>query len=277
MINKTIWTYWHQGFEDAPFLVRRCVDEWIKLHPDWNIVQLDSENISDYVEPLPISEEKIVKMKIAHRSDLIRTQLLIKYGGVWADPTTFPILSLDKWLIPKMESGIFLFQNPGRDRIIANWFIAADSSLNMILIELYDELVRYWQNNEFKNLGTKELTSVEKWLDRLINRNHNLPLIWFHPLFLKYVRLTPYMVYHYMFYKVIQSKNQYKDIFSKMPCLLANDPHRLKRIGLLNPVNDEVKSLINNNTIPLFKLDWRISLNGIPEKSVLSYLFNKNR
>ena len=35
---KIIWMYWHQGFEQAPEIVSRCVEQWIEMHEagqDW--------------------------------------------------------------------------------------------------------------------------------------------------------------------------------------------------------------------------------------------------
>ena len=150
-MNKIIWMYWHQGFDDAPKVIGPCVQQWKNLHPDWEINLLDQNNVYEFIEPLTIKQKILEKMSLAHRSDLIRTQLLIKHGGVWVDSTCFPLMKLDNWLPKNMQAGFFFFYRPGRDRIISNWFIASEKD-NMVLKTLYDELITYWNNHNFKNL-----------------------------------------------------------------------------------------------------------------------------
>ena len=102
--SKEIWTYWHQGFDQAPRLVKKCTEEWIRIHPSWKIHLLDSSSVREFIDPLPIKSEVLDKMKLAHQSDLVRTQLLIRYGGVWADPTIWPLVPLDDWLLLQTNS-----------------------------------------------------------------------------------------------------------------------------------------------------------------------------
>lgn len=273
--NRIIWMYWHQGFENAPFVVQRCVNQWKKLNPNWKLVQLNQENIHNYINPIPIKEKVLQEIKIQHRSDLIRTQLLINHGGVWADPTTFCLVKLDDWLFNYMQTGLFMFRNPGRDRLISNWFMASTRQ-HPILIKLFDELCAYWQNNQFVNLGRADKSKLELILNGLINRNLYWPRFWFHPIMTKLLKLYPYMVYHYMYYKVIQENTELSRMDSIMPVFKADIPHRLKRIGLMSEVKGEVKQLIDEKRAPLFKLDWKIAEVTITKNSVLNYLFSTN-
>ena len=34
----TIYILWFQGFDNAPLLVKNCVQSWKHYNPDWNIV-----------------------------------------------------------------------------------------------------------------------------------------------------------------------------------------------------------------------------------------------
>ena len=160
--------YWHQGFSKAPELINRCVEQWKLLHPNWSIHLLDKNNYKDFIGSLPLSNSKLDELSLAHRSDLIRTQLLIEHGGVWADPTCFPVNPLDDWLPEYMNSGLFLFYRPGRDRIISNWFIASEKD-NLILKKLLIELCHFWENNTFLNLGNRK-TWYEPWVKKFYNR-----------------------------------------------------------------------------------------------------------
>jgi len=276
-VNKIIWTYWHQGFDQAPWLVKICVGQWQKMNPNWTVHLLDANTIHEFVEPLPIKTSVIDKMLLPHRSDLIRTQLLIKYGGVWADPTTFCTTSLDSWINKTLSSGIFLFRNPARDRIIANWFIAATPN-HPFLIQLLNGLYTYWDVNDFKNYTRKKHNFIDQWANRLLNRNLDWPLLWFSSIITKGLRIFPYMVYHYKFYELYKNKSNMRIYLDKMPFQSADGPHLLKRAGLLNPITLEIKNWIDSQNIPVYKLVWDIeSEEDVPSNSVLSYLLSTSK
>ena len=270
--SKDIWTYWHQGFDRAPELVQKCAKKWVEMNPTWKVHFLDRSNIGEYVDPLPIREEVRAQMKLAHQSDLVRTQLLIKYGGVWADPTIWPLIPLDEWLLPKMNSGLFFFQKPGRDRIMSNWFMASNPN-DDLLKAVFHELCAYWNTYHFNNLGRKEKSRMETFLDRAINRNLEWPMVWFNLLFTNIFKIHPYLIYHYKVYQLMKRNKAFQTKVHEMPELGADGPHSIKRIGLLNPLNKEARDIIDNKTEPLLKLDWRTAQAPIPKGSILEYLF----
>ena len=274
-IPKTIWMYWHQGFDQAPVLVKKCVKTWKLHHPKWDIKLLDAQTVNDYMSAFPISKEKFELLGLAHRSDLIRTQLLIQHGGVWVDSTCFPIKPLDDWLFEYMESGLFLFYKPGRDRIISNWFIAAEKG-NYILKKLLTDLCRYWDNNTFLNLSKKDIW-YENWVKKIYNQSLLSTQLWFTFFTRKVLKIYPYMVYHYKFHELISTDPQSKIYWEMMPKLSADGPHKLQRFGLLSPINKDVKEIINCKKTPLFKLTWRINDKTLPKNSVLEYLYRLNK
>ena len=108
-MNKVIWTYWHQGFDQAPNVVQHCLRRVKKLNSDYELHLLDKESVYQYTQRVPIPEDKWERMSLAHRSDLLRTQLLIKHGGVWMDPTVYCMKPLDEWLQDYMQTGVFFF------------------------------------------------------------------------------------------------------------------------------------------------------------------------
>ena len=268
--SKYIWMYWHQGLESAPEIVQKCISQWKKLHPDWEVKVLDQKSIEELIDPLPIPSEKLAKMSFAHRSDLIRTQLLIQYGGVWVDPTTFPTLPLDNWLLAHKTNDLFMFLSPGRDRIMSNWFIAASAN-NILMKKVYDDLIYYWSEYNFRNLGREDKKN-ELFLNQLINRNLNFPRLWFTDFFTKWLRVYPYMVYHYKVYDVIKKDFKCKVLWDNMMKISSNLPHRLQNLGLLNPITPEIKDWIDHSTVPVHKLTWKLPSTKIPSKSILDYL-----
>ena len=273
-MEHPIWTYWHQGFESAPFLVKQCIRQLKHLHPGITIHLLDKDNVYDYAERVPVKEFTWSKMSLPHRSDLLRTQLLIKHGGVWVDPSVYCLLALQDWLPEYMENGLFFFQRPGKDRIISNWFIAAEKD-NYFLKKLYGSLLEYWNEHDFRNLGQAKQSKTEYWCKRIINnRSLMLSQLWLTPLFTKVLRLYPYMIYHYMFYYLIRTDPKCKSIFENMPKVLADGPVFVKRKGFDATVNENIIQWIINSETPLFKLDWKTPIQKLPQSSLIHSLLN---
>lgn len=89
--NRTIWTMWWQGRDNAPELVRACLSSIDSHRGDFDFVCLDQNNITQYIN-LPdhiLSKFKSGSIKLAHLSDIVRMYLLYHYGGLWLDATTY--------------------------------------------------------------------------------------------------------------------------------------------------------------------------------------------
>ena len=231
---------------------------------------LDSENIVEFLDYPPLSDDKWNKLSIAHCSDVLRTQLLLKYGGVWADPTIWFNKPIGEWLPEVMDAGVFMFHRPGRDRAISNWFIAAEPG-NPLLQRQYDALCSYWRENEFDNLAGPTNASG-RFLKRVLNRNLELPRLWLRKPVIRLFKTHPYMVYHYMIYDLVRSDPELGAIWDRMPKVSADIPHFPTHKGLLEPLDKETKDFIDSQKAPLFKLTWKLPSDSIPEGSVLDYL-----
>lgn len=269
-MERRIFTYWHQGFSNAPAVVNTCVQSLKAHHPEWEIVLLDDENVHEWIEPIPISKAKWETLRLAHQSDVIRTQLLVRYGGVWADPTIFFTKSMDTWLPERMEPGLFLFHRPGPDRLIANWFIAATKG-NLLLQRLYDELCKYWENNDFINL-VRAKPKVAIVFSRIINRNLTLPRLWLRKPVLKLLRTAPYMIYHYMFYDLVCRDSRCNEAWSRVEKVRPDGKFLLKRHGLHNEITPDLKARIDSGSDHLYKLAWKLPPEFDPNGTVLEYL-----
>ena len=87
--NRTVWICWLQGRDNAPELVKACINSIENNLKDFNIVILTEENISKYTM-LPVhvmkkyNEGKITR---THFSDILRVSILCEYGGLWVDST----------------------------------------------------------------------------------------------------------------------------------------------------------------------------------------------
>ena len=147
--NKIIWICWFQGMENAPKLVKECYESTIRNNRDFKVICIDESNFKDYVEIPEFIVEKFKKRKIsyAHFSDILRLELLIKYGGIWVDATAWCSAPIPKELY---ELDLFCFKehNWGDETVnIGNWFIISKSN-SKILILTRDLLYKYWKKND---------------------------------------------------------------------------------------------------------------------------------
>ena len=152
--NRTIWIFWWQGMENAPDLVKFCYESVKKnLGSDWEIVLLTEHNYKEYVAfPTHIVEKfQSGTITLTHLSDLLRLELLIKYGGLWLDATVF----CSSGNIPKsiIESDFFCFmaQKPGsngRAIPISSWFMYATTN-NKLLVATRKLIYEYWKKKDY--------------------------------------------------------------------------------------------------------------------------------
>ena len=148
--DKVVWIYWNKGEEDAPVLVKQCIQS-IRKFANCNVITLNSSNISDYIDfPVYITElhnKGIIKE--AFFSDLIRLNLLIMYGGIWMDATCYMTAPFPKYI---EDSSFFIFQsdllNKQTPIYCSSWFIKSESD-NILLVKLRNVLYSYLARNTF--------------------------------------------------------------------------------------------------------------------------------
>ena len=151
-IPKKIWFLWYQGFPQAPLVVKKCYESWQKYNPDWEVIFLDENNLENYITPY-LPPEKLSQLSKNHQSDLLRVELLAKYGGVWVDATTLCRVPLDKWLENHTQAGFFAFTHQTRGYgWILSWFLAAEKS-NLIILKMSQRFASFFRDNEFYHSG----------------------------------------------------------------------------------------------------------------------------
>ena len=81
IIPKQIWTYWNS--DELTPVITKCINSWKKYNPDYKITIVTPKNLSQYID----FDVKAVKFNDspARESDIIRLNILAKYGGVWCD------------------------------------------------------------------------------------------------------------------------------------------------------------------------------------------------
>lgn len=154
---KRIWFCWLQGIENAPEVVRACYSSLVRHFGNYgyDVKVIDEKNWREYID-LPdyiIRRRERKQIPPAHFADLLRLELLIKYGGTWIDSTVLctgeAVDGLP--LAAYLEADLFMFQytQPGGSEWggIGNWFISACSN-NEVLVVLRDMLYAYWREHD---------------------------------------------------------------------------------------------------------------------------------
>ena len=151
-VVRSIWFCWLQGFNNAPEIVHACYNSIKRNIPDREIKIIDGQNWTEYVELPEYIVRKWAKGRIpaALFSDLLRLELLIKYGGTWIDSTVLCTGFQDSCskFQEYLDADLFLFQYTEKGGIpvsISNWFITA-CSYNEVLMVLRDMLYAYWKD-----------------------------------------------------------------------------------------------------------------------------------
>ena len=151
--SNIVWVFWMQGMENAPSLVQRCYRSLQENLKDRRIILITKENLNEYVQFPEFILDKLNKgvITFTHLSDLLRLELLIRYGGTWIDATVF----CSGTNIPRymLEDDLFVFQNlrPGDNGSVINfssWFITSCSN-NKILLATRDLLYAYWKQYDY--------------------------------------------------------------------------------------------------------------------------------
>ena len=151
--SNKVWVCWFQGLDDAPDLVKKCYQS-IKVNLwDRDLVLITSENMCEYVEFPDFILEKWKSGQITHThmTDLLRLELLIKYGGMWIDATVLCTSKSEDIPSYFFDSDLFLYQifKPGRDgqaQPISSWLISAKTNNKILRMTRY-LCYKYWEKN----------------------------------------------------------------------------------------------------------------------------------
>jgi mannosyltransferase OCH1-like enzyme len=147
-LNPCIWTCWLQGYENAPPIVKVCINSMRKYSNGYDVIIITEDNLSDYVS-MPdfiIKKYKAGIISATQFSDLLRTLLLINYGGIWLDATVLLTQKIPQILL---DSDLFVFQSSilhNEYQPCSSWFIIAKKN-NPVLLRVFEIMASYWKNN----------------------------------------------------------------------------------------------------------------------------------
>lgn len=197
--NAPIWVFWWQGFQDAPHIVKVCIDNVIKNAGSHPVNIIDSGNYHRYIQIPAYIEKKLRerKMSLTHFSDFLRMKLLAEHGGLWVDATIFVQKEMD---FSVFEAPIWTVRNPGCDttniscwewaiNFIGGWkgnalFCAAAAVLDQYWME-HDMVADYFMTDCLVRVIYDRCELVREIIDEIpasnphfyfLQDNFNLPL-----------------------------------------------------------------------------------------------------
>lgn len=148
-IPNIIWICWWQGLDTAPEIVKLCFKTIKKFAGEREVILITKDNYQDYVD-IPnyiIQKMETGILSITHFSDVLRVNLLSKYGGIWIDSTCLLTANIFEDLIPEF----YTVKLPHNEKEICvsdgKWciFFMCSSKNNILFNFLKDFYNAYWK------------------------------------------------------------------------------------------------------------------------------------
>lgn len=194
--NKNyIWICWWQGENDMPLIVKKCFQSVCEYSKPYEVVLITKDNFSNYVTfpEFIISKFEQNIFSVTHFSDILRTSLLARYGGLWIDATVFVTKNI------KIDGDFFTIKHIdyGHHPSQRKWtqFLIGGNTTNPLFVNMRNLFFAYWKNENFLinyflidyliMLVYEENESVKKMVDNFPYSNPELYYL------LEYIN-TPY-------------------------------------------------------------------------------------
>ena len=267
--------YWHQGWDLAPKLANISKMSFISLNPDYEIVLLDQNNISDYIDIPKCIETNNDNIDIKKISNLYRLALLCKYGGIWSDASVICRRPLNSW-VNEYDTNFFTFRNPGKDRLISTWFIVVDKD-SLILQRWNKEYSELWAENHFSNQKRFYHKFLIKIFSLWWNNSYKTTPRWLSWFARKILRVYPYYICHYTFNKLIINDYECSKLWYGSKAFNWNS-YNFKSLRELKKDADGIdkaKREIDSWSYPVFKFSFNVDYENKYWDAVLAYLQGK--
>ena len=228
--DPKIWMFWGQGETQMPPLVKACYRQL--THYNNNVKLLTNENIKKYIDIPDVVIQKVCNGQIswAYFSDIVRSSVLSKYGGLWVDATVW---------VPK--------RIPVEDFLEYRFISPADSP------RLNDRSVRFWSTFDWNWNGWCMWSNSKNYIifsfvaDMLIE------------IAKKETVIPDYVTIDYLIFLAIRTFSQTHEDLERAKDIPCANRHKLATIMNDAYSHNRYKELIENDFI--FKLSFRANWN----------------
>lgn len=152
-----VWICWWQGEDNMPELIRACVDS-IKRNLPEDKVTLRFITLDNYLSYVTFTENIIRKfyegkISMAQLSDILRAELLYRYGGMWIDTTYYVTKKIPQDIFEQNDIYTIRFKKPiwkadiTQGRWSGNMWITKQKH-NLLFRFLMECFWYYWETND---------------------------------------------------------------------------------------------------------------------------------
>lgn len=252
-LPKNIFVYWASGFENAPEIVDLCVSSWETRNPDFAVIKIDDETVSEWVDlDRYISPADRASLTIQKFSDLIRLALLAEHGGFWVDSTTYCRAPINSWLDSKRDWSFFALVTPGQNRFIQSYFLGSTPS-GVFLKGWLDEYSNFLRKGYQPMPGTRKKRLWKRY--KFFSETKIGTVFWTLPFAVRRYGY-PYLIMHYLANKLILSKPRFAWEFFRMPKVAPAEALRYQKDGRTEDFRRDFQS----SQWPVWKMTWRTSV-----------------
>lgn len=219
--KRIIWICWFQGLEQAPPLVRRCIESVQRNANGAEVVILTDASIRTWLDlPAHIIEKYDAGLiSKAHYSDIVRCALLYQYGGIWMDATLF--------LTRPVPDSLFTFSfsslrsdacSPALATSQGYWtaFLLAAQKNSALAKYVRDLFYGYWQHHD---------------------------------------ALIEYFLIDYSLLYAVEKYPQFAALIRNQP-IIGNDRYLIRQF-INKPVNSETRQALQNDPTGIYKLSHK--------------------
>jgi hypothetical protein len=144
-----VWVCWWQGEAAMPEIIKICYSQLLKKSNGHKINLITKDNYKDFISLPEYILDKFNKglITITHLSDIIRVNLLAKYGGLWIDSTVYTFCDL-----PDFDAPLFCLRRLRDDVLVSacrwsTYLIYAEKS-HLLLDFLSEIFFAYHKKNK---------------------------------------------------------------------------------------------------------------------------------
>ncbi|WP_292835286.1 capsular polysaccharide synthesis protein [Microbacterium sp.] len=139
-----VFTFWNSPVPTAPPLVRACLAQLHRMHPD--AIVLDPVTVRDWIDVPSFVWHLLDSGRVAHFADYVRVALLERHGGFWVDATCYVPGRLQERIAPLLSAGMLYPRWSGRQ--ISNWFIATSGPRHPLISLQRAALEAWWRERD---------------------------------------------------------------------------------------------------------------------------------
>lgn len=153
-LEGKIWMCWWQGLDQAPEIVKRCVESIKRNAGGREVIIITDENYERYVHiPQWVKEkQKAGIITRTNLSDLLRLSLLAEHGGLWLDSTFFCTGPLEQMTF---DEPVWSIKRPDylhcsiAQGYFAGYSLQCDVNHRWMFRAIRDFFLEYWKTNDF--------------------------------------------------------------------------------------------------------------------------------